>query len=431
MPNTQSEDKVNGPELSRQIFGGILDYDGAGHYPGLELLNIVYGTVDETLLPEEGLISVRKRAHDFARRLVWDEAFTDTSEKQKVLYDTETEDAVRQLLACLQLPIPSTSKTPGWERAHFFPFTRSLIHWDARKRGGRIKVERRYLRGGGALAYHVLRKDPDQHRLNRCRAGFSALFSDNDNSALEKLAQTLLVHGHIDQIANEDQIEADCTAFDDQDDDLLRDGIVNILEHDELSAVARIRALMNWTAFWLLLIQHRRSSQFLNTSPTVLICDCGASHAQLRRASQRCLKEVEGTIMGAVDKAADGKELKAQQRNKLRSFFWASAATIKLLNAWRGRRHFTLGLELAETLVLAALNKSAEMPYEEFVDQWLYEKCKLVIGRQAAEKSGLLESFDSSVFEDNEDQFAVQMRAAGLLTEYSDATRMVGTGGLL
>jgi len=431
MLNNQSEDKVNGPELSKQIFGGILDYDGAGHYPGLELLNIVYGAVDETLLPEDGLISVKKRAHDFARRLVWDEAFTDKSEKQKVLYDTETEDAVRQLLSSLQLPIPSTSKTPGWERAHFFPFTRSLIHWDARKRGGKIKVERRYLRGGGALAYHVLRKDPNPHRLNRCRAGFSSLFSDNDNSALEKLAQTLLVHGYVDPTANEDQVEADSTVFNDQDEDLLRDGVVNILEHDELSAVARIKALMNWTAFWLLLVQHRRSSKYLQTNPTVLICDCGASHAQLRRASQRCLKEIESTIMGAVDKAAEGKELKAQQRNKLRSFFWASAATIKLLNAWRGRRHFTLGLELAETLVLAALNKSTEIPYEEFVDQWLYEKCKLVIGRQAAAKSGLLESFDSSVFEDNEDHFAIQMRAAGLLTEYSDATRMVGTGGLL
>ncbi|MCG9703218.1 hypothetical protein L1D19_24455 [Vibrio natriegens] len=431
MLSSQTERKVNGPELSKQIFGGVLDYDGAGHYPGLELLNIVYGTVDEILLPEEGLVSVKKKAHDFARRLVWDEAFTDESVKQKVLYDTETEDAVRQLLSCLQLPIPSTNKIPGWERAHFFPFTRSLIHWDARKRGEKIKVERRYLRGGGALAFHVLRKDHDPNRLNRCRAGFSALFADNDNSALEKLAQTLLNQGYVDSIGSEDQVEADSVAFNDSDEDVFRDGIVNILEHYELSAVARIKALMNWTAFWLLLVQHRRSSSYLQARPSVLICDCGASHAQLRRASQRCLKEVEGTIMGAIDKAVEGRELKAQQRNKLRSFFWSTAATIKLLNAWRGRRHFTVGLELAETLVLAALNKSAEMPYEEFVDKWLYEKCKLVIGRKAAEKSGLLESFDSSVFEDNEDHFAIQMKAAGLLTEYSDATRMVGTGGLL
>mgnify|MGYP003654980968 FL=1 len=63
--------------------------------------------------------------------------------------------------------------------------------------------------------------------------------------------------------------------------------------------------------------------------------------------------------------------------------------------------------------------------------KWLYEKCGLVVGRDAAESGGQLTSFDVSVFEDNENQLALQMKAAGLLAEYSDATRMIGTGGLL
>ena len=140
---------------------------------------------------------------------------------------------------------------------------------------------------------------------------------------------------------------------------------------------------------------------------------------------------MESLILDAVDKALEGREISSKQRDKIRSFFWASAATIKLLNAWRGRRHFTIGLELAETLVFAGVSGTSEMSFESFVDEWLFKKCKLVIGRNAAEKDGLLEFFDSSVFEDNENHLAEQMKAAGLLTEYSDATRMIGTGGLL
>lgn len=427
----RKNEEVTAPSLSRTIFGGVLDYDGAGLYPGLELLNLVFGTQAKSLLPNDASIMIKRRSHDFARRLVWDDSFTNTKEKNEVLYDIHTEEAVRHLLSSLQLPIPSTSKSPGWDRAHFFPFTKSLIHWDARKRAGRIKIERRYLRGGGALAFHILRTDPDSARLKKIQQGFSDLYSDNDESALEKLAETLLVRGHNDSEAVEDRLESESELKGDENEELLRDGVANILGHAELSAVARIKALMNWIAFWLILIQHSRASAYLGTPPSALICDCNSSHAQLRRASQRCLKDMEALILGAAEKAADGAELKPKQRTKLRGFFWASAATIKLLNAWRGRRHFILGLELAETLVLAGIKGTSEMPFEQFVDDWLYDRCRLVIGRAAAQKHNLLESFDASVFEDNENSLTVQMRAAGLLAEYSDTTRMVGTGGLL
>ena len=118
------------------------------------------------------------------------------------------------------------------------------------------------------------------------------------------------------------------------------------------------------------------------------------------------------------------------QRNRMKSFFWATAATVKLLNSWRGRRHFTFGLDILETLVLAATQGKSELTFAEFVDDWLYGHCRLVVGRNAAEQSGLLASFDASIFEDNENHLAMQMHAAGLLTQYSDATRMVSTGGL-
>lgn len=424
-------EKLKGTDLSRDIFGGILDYDGAGHYPGLELLNLVFSNETSEILPSEALVKLRRRAHDFARRLVWDESFQDNESKRTILYDTETEEAIKHLLSCLQLPIPSLSKVPGWERAHFFPFTESLIHWDARKRGGKIKIERRYLRGGGALVFHVLRKDEQVDRLNKIRKGFSDLFSDTQESALEKLASTLLSKGFQDPTPFIDKIEANSNLRNDKQEELFRNGVLNILEHIELSSVTRIKAIMTWTAFWLVVTQNIRASEFLNLPLNSIICDCGSSHPQLKRASQRCLKEIQSLILDSVEKASEGGSISKQQKNKVRGFFWASAATINLLNSWRGRRHFTLGLELIEALVLAATSGSSEVSFDYFVDEWLYQKCNLVVGRAAAERSGKLDFFDSSVFEDNENHLAVQMKAAGLLTEYSDATRMVGTGGLL
>lgn len=423
---------ASGPDISRKIFGGVLDYDSAGHYPGLELLNFVYCTVSERLLPDTESIKLRRQAHEFARQLVWDEEFSRNPKKREVLYDDETEVALRHLLKCLQLDIPSLTKSPTWERAHFFPYSKSLIHWDARRKSIRgqqtVSIQRRYLRGGGALAYRVLRLDPNPSRLERLRTGFEKLFPAEKETALERLAKVLLENGTQDDSPATDMIERDSKLVDDGLDDILRNGIVNILERHELSTVARVRSIMNWTAFWLILIQHRRASQSLGKEKSFIICDCGANHPQLRRASQRCLKELQSVILEAADSEAEPERLNRQARNKIRGFFWATAATIKLLNSWRGRRHFTLGIDVIETLVFASTSGTADIPFDKFIDGWLYDYCGLVIGRRSAEKSGLLESFDASIFEDNEERLAIQMKAAGLLTEYSDATRMVGMG---
>src|SRR4051794_38871028 len=94
-------------EISRRLFGGVLDFDGAGHYPGLELLNFIYCAEGEDLLPQEEAIKITRRAHEFARQLVWDEEFSKNAKRREVLYDDDTEEALRHLLKCLQLDIPS------------------------------------------------------------------------------------------------------------------------------------------------------------------------------------------------------------------------------------------------------------------------------------------------------------------------------------
>lgn len=436
---TNSPVEAKGPDISIAMYGGILDYDGAGHYPGLELLNLVFGVVDPTLLPDSKTVELKRVSLDFARKLVWDDEFDSHPAREQVLLDRGSETALKHLLECLQLEIPSSNKRPGWERAHFFPYTRSLVHFDARRSKGtkeidhKVGIERRYFRGGGALAYKVLRMDPDKERLARCREGFARLFEGTTDRPLDRLAETLAMHSKRDEVAAQDSVEARSLVLNDELDDLLRDGVANILMHDELSTVVRIRSLVNWTAIWLTIMQMVRSAKYLEPDAAVspIVIDAGGGQAQLRRASQRCLKDNQALIVDAVEKCCknefgEDSSLSKKQRDKIKGFFWATAATSKLLNSWRGRRHFTLGLNALETLVLAGVAKDKQMTFGDFVHKWLYERCHMVVGRVSAQDAGLLSSFDASIFEDNEAKLVEQMSAAGLLTEYSDATRMVG-----
>ena len=108
-----------------------------------------------------------------------------------------------------------------------------------------------------------------------------------------------------------------------------QDGVVNILEHTELSVVARMRALMNFTAFWLVLIQHGRANAYLGGQPSFIVTDCGATHPQLRRVSQRSFKDLQQAIVEASEKEAGGEQWAKQGKNRIRGFFWATAATTR------------------------------------------------------------------------------------------------------
>ena len=266
MPNETEKTLVEarGPDISVNIYGGVLDYDGAGHYPGIELLNLVYCGSGDTLLPTSETVFLKRRAFDFPRKLVWDDSFVTHPARREVLLDDDTEFALKHLLECLQLEIPSATKRPGWERAHFFPYTRSLIHFDARRSRGtketdhKVGIERRYLRGGGALAYKILRMDPDSERRQECIRGFENLFKGTKNSPLDRLAETMGSCSKGDEEASKDTIEERCRVFNDELDDLYRDGAVRILGHVDLSSVTRVKALVNWTGIWLVIMQMER-----------------------------------------------------------------------------------------------------------------------------------------------------------------------------
>ncbi|MDO9050969.1 MAG: hypothetical protein Q7U70_05720 [Methylotenera sp.] len=426
-------------EITKELFGGVLDVDGAGFYPGLELLNLVLCS-EGAILPSEDSFTLTRYAHDFARRLLQDENLPEI-EKRKVLIDASSEDAVRRLLHCLELDVKNVVKVKSWEKTHFFPFTRSLVHWDARFKGGAvnksISLERRYLRGGGALAFHILRKDSSSERLQKIRDGFISLFPEGESTPLESLASTLRNQGHKDAKPVKDTIEPESKLFNDDLEDLYRDGVMNILSHTELPSVSRIRSIISWTGIWIVIMQNSRSSDALGQKREGLIFDCAGVHGQLRRASQRCLKDAINRVFAAASKVALEQASKAvskpaskQQLGKVRGSFAATAAAVSLLNSWKGRRHLVMGLDALETLVLACIEAEEEISFERFCMEWLYGKCGFITGRESAQEADLLNNFDASIFEENERRLAEQMKATGLLTVYSDATRMISTGSL-
>ena len=304
---TEEAKELKGPEISRKLFGGVLTYDGAGYYPGLELLNMIYGLKDE-ILPgkDKKEIKINLSSHDFARRLVWDNNFAvDHPMREKVFVDNgEAEEAIRHLLECLQLEIPSSTQTPKWNRAHFFPYTKSLIHWDARSRDKRnpnkINFERKYLRGGGALAFKVLRMDQNQARLNDIRKGFAALYG-KEVTALDRLTSVLSEHGFKDDTGI-DTIELKSVSENDELEETYRNGVRRILGHTNLPSVSRIRTLMNWTGFCLILVEMERAAKSLARPLPYILCDCcDGNHRQLRRGAQRCLKQILRIIENAVE----------------------------------------------------------------------------------------------------------------------------------
>ena len=421
---------VKAPDVTRVLFGGVFDVDGSGHYAGLELINLIV-CCTEGVLPQTEKVHVLRAAHDFARQLITD--VLPAERRSAILLDEHTEHAVAQLLRCLELEVPNTVKRKGWERTHFFPYTRSLVHWDARKgrqAGVEVLLERRYLRGAGAYAFAVLRKDRNSTRLQATREGFEALYPLDHNSPLEMLASTLRKKGKIDDNASLDQIEAASQVRNDSWDDLYRDGMQNIVSHRSLPAVQRVRAVMNWTSIWLALLEAGRAQAKMTSKPLAVIVDCAGTHPQLRRAAQRCLKDLANVVEQVSREEGQRQgQLSAKQLSKIRGFFGNTAAAGGLLNAWKGRRHFTLKLPAVEAMVLAAVPSGKELEYDAFLSSWLFERCRIIAGREGAARADMLMAFDGTIFEENERRLGEQMRSAGMLRVFSDATRMVSPGG--
>ena len=407
-----------------EMFKCILQSDSPGPYPGLELISFILGS-EHGLLPETTELRITRSAHDFARRLDRDEFF-DKSEIKQVLADDFSVDSIRKLLRCLELDLENITKQPTWSRIHFFPYTKSLSHWDSRIRKGKAALERKYYRGAGAYAFNVLRFDENKQRLLETTENLKSIFYPKNESPLEVLAKTLIAHSISDSNPVEDEVESrSIEMLNDDAEELYRLGVFNILSHKSLPSVTKIKSIVNWTGIWLVILANFRLPNELST---IFIFDCGGVNPQLRKASQRSVKDFIKNISSSIELKRGNREITGAQSQKIKGFFGSTLAHVKLINSLKGRRHFTFGLNAIETLTLAAVSSNQEVPLDTFLNSWLFDKCKFVIGRNAAEKSGLLERLDATIFEANEKRLADQILAVGMLKVYSDATKMVCVG---
>ncbi|WP_404400710.1 hypothetical protein LG288_11575 [Idiomarina seosinensis] len=422
-----------GTELSKGLYGGILDIDNAGFSAGVELLNFIYGVPEDKMLSPSTAPAPIKHGHHQARQLAYglDGIKDRTGQIQNLrnmLQGESAEVVLGKLFASLQIQPPNVKRTTdsGWTRKPFFPFTSSLIHWDIKK--SNENVERVWMRGGGALLHKILRDDPNSSRLENIRTGFKNLYTVAGGSALDRLSKFFRSESPRVEADKPDEIESSSRANIDNFEDVYRDGLLNILEHKKLTTVGKVEALVNWSAIWLSIMQYRRScSEVENKLLSPIVCDCATSATSIRRLARRQFQNAFSIIQKAIDTHNKDKfsEIKAGQKNRIRGFFPSTASAVGLLNAYTGNRYFTLKVNALETIVAALVPATEEMPFAEFVDQILYLNLGIVVSRGAAKSAGLLDDYDGTIFEENEKGLATQMKAAGLLTTYSDATQMI------
>lgn len=434
--SSAGELKVTGTQLSTEIFGGILDIDNAGSSAGVELLNFVFGVKKEHMLAKDRIPDPQKYGHHIARQLAYGVDKDFEGKVGSILQGNDAQAVLGKLFSSLQIQPPNVKKTTdsGWTRKPFFPFTETLIHWDIKN--ANKGIERVWMRGGGSLLHKILREDPNEHRLGRIREGFSNLYALASSSALHKLAG--FFRGIKKETKNNeddtfysvkskpDDIESASRANIDDFENVYRNGLLNILEHSKLTTVGKVEALVNWSALWLAVMQYRRSCRAIGLGePDPIVCDCAVAATSVRRLARRQFQFAFSTIKKAVDEQPGFSTLNAGSKSRICAFFPSTATAVGLINAYTGSRYFTLKVTALETIVAALVPHSEEIPFYDFVDKTIFQNLGIVVSRGAAKSCGLLEDFDGTIFEENEQGLAIQMKASGLLATYSDATKMI------
>jgi hypothetical protein len=431
--------KAAGSEACRSAFGAVLTDQGRGSYIALELLAILWGTnaLGQPLLAREGPVKYRRRSHDFARRIMGGELMADSH-----LGSDRTREILRELLESLRVPVPNRRKMPGWLGQHLYPYLGELIHYDAAPRPRKnppINIERYTYRGGGGLAHKILRTDDDLERLQSNRIGLYELISDA-GGALGELAAACASH----DVAKDredgfvDEMEAKTIVHHSAWVNHLRNGVRNIVVREVVRA-KKIELLMLWVPYCIARHQLDIAATIADREPLLLPVAVVPRNTPIRQVARRELDHARGLVevslrlqaermAGEVDPDDAGTYRALAGKRKWQEpyvgFFTQTLSNVGALNAHVGARHLTLQLPLLEALVCATVAPNKEVPFEDFCDT-LFEDYRMVTGPRPPGGTGPLSRIDTADFRENSQQLARDLEGMGLLTAYSDATRMV------
>ena len=431
--------------VCRQAFGSLMTQQGRGYYVTLEFLAIIWGThsVDGTVLPGPDLTAqYHRRSHDFARRIMAaDEEFLFEDDYAHLSGDNAVE-ILEALLASLRIPIPNRRRLPGWLGQHLYPYVGELIHYDAVPRGAshKPKIERYVYRGAGGLVHRIVRCDPNPDRLEANRAGLKRLV-ENDGGPLGKLAEACATHDKAkDSSPFEDHTEWQCDLTPTAWTEHLRNGIRNITSR-ELVRSKQIELLMTWIPYAVARHQLDRACRILDRDPLDLPASLSLSNSPIRQSARRELDHARGIVDEALKREATTQaELsedaeverifsslagKASWRSPMVAFFTQTMATVGALNTYTGSRYLTLQMQLLEAIVCAGLPAGQTMKFDDFCHDVLWGQFRLVVDPRSASSTGMTAKIDANDLADNAEQLARDLGSLGLLTEYSDATRMV------
>ena len=108
---------MKGEDVVRELFGAILSNQGRGFYVGLELMALIRGTLDHdgSVLPtpssDGSPITITRRSHDFARRLMGEPRALALGEDATIQGDNALE-TLAALGRGLRVPVPGRRRAP-------------------------------------------------------------------------------------------------------------------------------------------------------------------------------------------------------------------------------------------------------------------------------------------------------------------------------
>ena len=258
-----------------------------------------------------------------------------------------------------------------------------------------------------------------------------------------ELARALTAHDAAQPEADaEDRVEADSQVFDSPWVEALRAGVHRILRRRDITDSKRVEAFMHWAPYCIARHQQHLAYAVLDPesagrppagSPAgASVVDCQTEPGPIRELARRHLTESLNAIYRALERRAEAEFAdesatllggSQKWREGPRTFFATTCFAVGAVSAPTGLRHFNLGAELLEAIVLATVE--GQQPFESFCTDVLHDQLHLVADHRAAQLAGLYE-VDQTRFERNGEALAQSLLELGLLERYSDMTRMVG-----
>ncbi|MBT4188047.1 MAG: hypothetical protein HOE14_12620 [Gemmatimonadales bacterium] len=453
---THAELRQEADALIKEIYGVNLRGQANGFYVTLQLLAVIWGienTDGEELfrhIDEDAPLRFTQRTHDFVRRLLnGEDQEIGQSRRDTVSQDSETLRVLAKVFSALTVKF-DFSKGGYSNKRHLEPYLGQLIHHDYAKRPKNplaveeIVHERVFYRGGGTLIYELLRTDPDEERRENIKNGLRALVTDSED-ALGKAAQILhTADAQEIRVFEDKDLEPHVSSRDSMWVDEIRSGTARILGADTPRSL-KVDHLMHWLPYGL--ARHMLEQAFAvldKPVPPIPIDICAGK--VLRRGSQQGFSQGRNSIrMAIIEKAGEGTPSEKRRRlnqedfphrtsganvettlGAMGDFFSTTMACVGALNHNTGLRHYTLKLPLLEAIVYATVDSGEPVPFDGFCSEILFRRLGLVVDPHSGQKAGVTAWVDNEDLEVNAKGLADRLESLGLITSFSDATKMVG-----